>query len=64
MPLTAPGPNLNQRVAVIDSSQKETLYARNYARERQVAWLSVEMSAECTQDEYLPDQLLNIFINH
>jgi hypothetical protein len=24
----------------------------------------VEMSAECTQDEYLPDQLLNVFIDH
>jgi hypothetical protein len=26
--------------------------------------LSVETSAECTQDECLPDQLLNVFINH
>jgi hypothetical protein len=28
-----PRPNLKQRVAVIDSSQRETLYARNYAGE-------------------------------
>jgi hypothetical protein len=26
--------------------------------------IAVEMSAECTQDECLPDQLLNVFIDH
>jgi hypothetical protein len=33
----SPGPNLNQRVTVIDSSQRETLCARNYAGEGQAA---------------------------
>ena len=32
-----PGPNLKQRVAVIDSSQRETPCARNYAGEGQAA---------------------------
>ena len=32
-----PGPNLKQWVAVIDSSQRETLCARNYAGEGQAA---------------------------
>jgi hypothetical protein len=31
------GPNLKQRVTVIDSSQRETLCARNYAGEGQAA---------------------------
>jgi hypothetical protein len=32
-----PGPNLKQRVAMIDNSQRETLCARNYAGEGQAA---------------------------
>jgi hypothetical protein len=30
----------------------------------QYVTILVETSAECTQDECLPDQLLNVFINH
>jgi hypothetical protein len=44
------------------STMKEEMVV--YIHLLQTLICSVEMSAECTQDEYLPNQLLNVFIDY